>query len=94
MASPRGKKHAVLMLESPRNGESMALSHFRRKIRAFEPSLDHPSPRTKPIQNTDHADCDSAPMDADGKDCEVVAGSQINAVWFVAFQYWYSSNRK
>lgn len=54
--SSRGKKHAVLMLESPRNGESMTLGQFRKKIRAIEPTLDHPSPRTRPIPNNDHAD--------------------------------------
>ncbi len=53
---PGGKKYAAVMLESPRNGESMALGQFRRRIRAVEPSLDKPSPRTRPIQNTDHAD--------------------------------------
>ena len=54
--SSRGKKHAVLMLESPKNGESMTLGQFRRKIRTFEPALDHLSPRTRPIQNNGHAD--------------------------------------
>ena len=54
--SARGKKHSVLMLESPKHGESMTLVRFRRKIRAFEPTLDHPSPRTKPIQNNENAD--------------------------------------
>jgi hypothetical protein len=53
---PNGKKYAAVMLESPGDGESMGLGQFRRKIRAVEPSLDKPSPRTKPIQNTDHAD--------------------------------------
>lgn len=53
---PDGKKYAAVMLESPSNGESMALGQFRRKIRAVEPRLDKPSPRTRPIQNTDHAD--------------------------------------
>jgi len=54
--SSRGKKHAVLMLESPKNGESMTLGQFRRKVRTFEPVLNHLSPRTRPIQNSDHAD--------------------------------------
>lgn len=54
--SARGKKHSVLMLESPKHGESMTLNQFRRKVGAFERTLDHPSPRTKPIQNNDHAD--------------------------------------
>jgi phospholipase D-like protein len=53
---PDGKKYAAVMLETPSDGESMALGQFRRKIRAIEPSLDKPSPRTRPIQNTDHAD--------------------------------------
>ena len=53
---PSGKKYAAVMLETPSNGESMALGQFRRKVRAIEPSLDKPSPRTRPIQNTDHAD--------------------------------------
>jgi len=54
--SARGRNHSVLMLESPKNGESMTLSQFRRKVRWFEPSLDHASPRTKPIENDEHAD--------------------------------------
>jgi len=53
---PAGKKYAAVMLESPSEGESMALGQFRRKIRAVEPSLDKPSPRTRPIQNVEHAD--------------------------------------
>lgn len=53
---PNGKKYAAMMLESPTDGESMALGQFRREIRAVEPSLDRPSPRTKPIENADHAD--------------------------------------
>jgi hypothetical protein len=53
---PNGKKYAAMMLESPTDGESMALGQFRRKIRAVEPSLDKSSPRTKAIQDTDHAD--------------------------------------
>lgn len=54
--SARGKDHTVVMLESPKDGESMTLAQFRRKIRSFEPTLDHASPRTKPIQNDEHAD--------------------------------------
>ena len=54
--SARGKEHTVLMLESPKDGESMMLSQFRRKVRPFEPSLDQLSPRTKPIQNDENAD--------------------------------------
>jgi len=53
---PAGKKYTAVMLETPSDGEWMALAQFRRKIRAVEPSLDKPSPRTRPIQNTDHAD--------------------------------------
>ena len=53
---PGGKKYTAVMLESPSDGESMALGQFRRKIRAVEPNLDKPFPRTRPIQNTDHAD--------------------------------------
>lgn len=53
---PNGKKYAAVMLESPSEGESMALGQFRSKIRAVESSLDKPSPRTKPIQNDEHAD--------------------------------------
>jgi len=54
--SDRGKKYVLLMLESPKNGEPMPLSLFRRKLRTFEPSLDQPSPRTRPIPNVEHAD--------------------------------------
>ena len=54
--SCRGKKHTILMLESPKNGAAMPLSQFRRRVRSFEPSLDHASPRTKPIHNDEHAD--------------------------------------
>jgi hypothetical protein len=54
--SPRGTKHAVLMLESPRDGESMTLGRFRKRIKAIEPTLDRLSPRTKPIPDKDDAD--------------------------------------
>lgn len=53
---PNGKKYSAMMLESPSEGESMALGQFRREMRTVEPSLDKPSPRTKPIQNDEHAD--------------------------------------
>jgi hypothetical protein len=53
---PGGKKYAAVLLETPSNGASIPLGHFRRRIKAIEPSLDKPSPRTRPIQNTDHAD--------------------------------------
>ena len=54
--SSLGKKYDVMLLESPTLGESMPLSEFRKKVRSIEPSLDKPSPRTRPIQNNDHAD--------------------------------------
>jgi len=54
--SVRGKKYAAAMLELHINGESMTLGQFRKKIKAIEPTLDHPSPRTRPIPNNDHAD--------------------------------------
>jgi hypothetical protein len=54
---PAGKKYAAVKVESPSEGELMAFGgSSEREIRAVEPSLDKPSPRTRPIQNTDDAD--------------------------------------
>jgi hypothetical protein len=55
-ADSRGTRHAVLMLESPTDGESMVLSQFRKKIRSAEPKLDHSNPRTRPIHSNELAD--------------------------------------
>lgn len=54
--SPRGTRYAMLMLESPSNGESMVLTDFRRRAKSVESNLDHPNPRTRPIVNNDRAD--------------------------------------
>jgi hypothetical protein len=54
--SPKGTKYKVLMLESPKEGESMTLSQFRRSVRWIDTKLDHPNPRTRPIESIDRAD--------------------------------------
>ncbi len=54
--SPRGARYTMLMLETPSDGESISLSQFRKKIVAVQPELNRPNPRTKAIENNDHAD--------------------------------------
>jgi hypothetical protein len=54
--SHSGKKYHMLMLESIESGESMSLSAFRKKVRTQEPALDQKSPRTRAIENDEHAD--------------------------------------
>jgi hypothetical protein len=54
--SPRGKTHEMLMLECLNDGAEMPLSRFRKRIRRFEPKLDNENPRTRAIENDEHAD--------------------------------------
>jgi hypothetical protein len=54
--SPRGTRYAMLMLEAPSSGESMVLSDFRKRAKSIEPNLDHPNPRTRPVEDNDRAD--------------------------------------
>jgi hypothetical protein len=69
--SPRGTHYAMLMLESPSNGESMVLSDFRRRAKSVEPNLDHPNPRTRPIVDNDRADAILRMWTATGKIAKV-----------------------
>jgi hypothetical protein len=32
------------------------LSQFRKKVKKIEPALDHLNPRTRPVDDNDHAD--------------------------------------
>lgn len=50
------KKYYMLMLESIESGESISLSAFRKKVKALVPDLDKRSPRTRAIENDEHAD--------------------------------------
>jgi hypothetical protein len=52
----RRTRYAMVMLETPINGESMSLKDFRRSIRTVQPELDRPNPRTRAITDNDHAD--------------------------------------
>lgn len=54
--SSNGWQYEVLMLETPDAGETLSLSKFREKVRRFEPALDKKSPRTRAIENDEHAD--------------------------------------
>lgn len=54
--SPRGTRYTMLILETPRDGENISLSQFRKKIASIQSELDCPNPRTKAIENNDRAD--------------------------------------
>jgi hypothetical protein len=54
--SPRGKLFEMLMLEHPDAGETMPLAQFRKRVKRFQSQLDHKSPRTRAIENEEHAD--------------------------------------
>lgn len=54
--SSKGARYETLMLEAPNSGETLPLSEFRKKVRRFEPALDQKNPRTRAIENDEHAD--------------------------------------
>lgn len=54
--SERGTRYTMMMLETPTEGEGMSLRDFRRKICAVQPELDRGNPRTRAIEDNDHAD--------------------------------------
>jgi hypothetical protein len=54
--SKRGTRYTLMMLETSSDGESMPLTHFRKKVAAIQPELNRPNPRTKPIEDNDRAD--------------------------------------
>lgn len=54
--SSRGTQYEMLMLEASNADESVPLSKFRTRVKRFEPALDCESPRTRAIENEDHAD--------------------------------------
>jgi hypothetical protein len=56
LKSSKGRQFDLLMLETPDAGEAFTISAFRRRVKRFEPALDKGSPRTRAIENDDHAD--------------------------------------
>jgi len=54
--SSKGTQYDMLMLETLDAGETLTLSEFRKRVKRFEPALDRKSPRTRAIENDEHAD--------------------------------------
>jgi hypothetical protein len=54
--SPKGWRYEMLMLEAPDVDEKLPLSKFRQRVKRIEPALDRESPRTRAIENDEHAD--------------------------------------
>ena len=52
----KGKRRYLLLSEKPKNGQTITLSRFRRKVRKILPRLDKENPQTRPIVNNQAAD--------------------------------------
>ena len=82
--SPLGKCYTMMMLEQPINGESMILSNFRKRVNSIEPSLNHQSPRTKPILDNACADAILRMWTASGKSRKATALVEQNEVNYMS----------